>query len=222
MKLIVGLGNPGVQYEQTRHNAGFMAVDELASRHASGSIARARFQSATLDAHIGGEKCLLMKPTTFMNLSGRSVGEAVRFFKLEPAEDVLVLTDDVALPVGTIRLRAKGGSGGHNGLSDIDRALGGQPYSRLRIGIGQTPKQMVQADWVLSRFTEGERGDLNRSITESAEATACWVDQGVEKAMNAFNKKLAPDANPKGEHPAAKPKHEATNTSEQREGNAAG
>ncbi|MEM7755654.1 MAG: aminoacyl-tRNA hydrolase [Planctomycetota bacterium] len=231
MKLIVGLGNPGVQYEQTRHNAGFMVVDELASRHAVGSIARARFQAATLDAHIGGEKCLLMKPTTFMNLSGRCVGEAVRFFKLEPAEDVLVLTDDVALPVGTIRLRAKGGSGGHNGLSDIDRVLGGEPYARLRVGIGQTPKQMVQADWVLSKFTEGERGDLKRSVSEAAEATASWVDHGIEKAMNAFNKKLSPDANPKGEHPAAKSGDQASKQSkndtnnesaETREGNAAG
>jgi len=202
LKLIVGLGNPGVQYEQTRHNAGFMVVDELAARHASGSIARARFQAATLDAHLGGEKCLLMKPTTFMNLSGRSVGEAIRFFKLEPAEDLLVLTDDIALPVGSIRLRAKGGSGGHNGLSDIDRALGGAPYARCRIGIGATPKQMVQADWVLSRFTEGEVGDLKRSITDSVEAAACWAGEGIEKAMNTFNKRLAPDANKKGDHPA--------------------
>ena len=125
MKLIVGLGNPGLQYDKTRHNAGFLVVDALAARHASGQIPKSRFNAVTLDAHIGAEKVLLMKPTTYMNLSGKSVGEAVRFFKLEPSEDLIVIVDDIALPVGHTRVRKNGGSGGHNGLSDIDRVLGG-------------------------------------------------------------------------------------------------
>jgi PTH1 family peptidyl-tRNA hydrolase len=203
MKLIVGLGNPGAQYDQTRHNAGFVVVDEIARRHAMGEVARARFQSATLEARISGEKCLLLKPTTFMNLSGRAVGEAVRFFKLTPSEDMIVVTDDIALPVGTIRLRPGGGSGGHNGLTDIDRALGGEPYARCRVGIGATPKPMKQVDWVLSRFTADEMDDLGRSVVESAEAIECWVSQGIDAAMNTFNKRLPPDANRPGNHPAA-------------------
>ncbi len=213
MKLIVGLGNPGAQYDQTRHNAGFMVVDELARRFAAGEIARARFQGATVEARIAGEKCLLLKPTTFMNLSGRSVGEAVRFFKLEPAEDLLVLTDDLALPVGSIRLRAKGGTGGHNGLDDIDRALGGVPYARCRVGIGSVPKVMSQVDWVLSRFTPEELGDVQRSIVESTEAAECWVGEGIDTAMNKFNKRLPADTKKPQTHP--KQDGEATPAGEQ-------
>jgi len=125
MKLIVGLGNPTAQYEKTRHNAGFMAVDTLASRHAVGEIPKSRFQSACLEARIAGEKCLLMKPTTYMNNSGRAVGEAVRFYKVEPASDLIVVVDEVAFPIGHIRVRAKGGAAGHNGLKSIDGLLGG-------------------------------------------------------------------------------------------------
>lgn len=190
MKLIVGLGNPGAQYDKTRHNAGFMVVDALASKHAVGAIAKARFSSATLDANIKGEKVLLMKPTVFMNRSGQSVGEAVRFFKLEPAEDVLVVVDDIALPVGSIRLRKSGGSGGHNGLSDIDRALGGADYPRLRVGVGAVPKLMNQADWVLSRFMSEEKTDLDTAIKDSVFAVEHVLEHGIISAMNAFNKKL--------------------------------
>lgn len=194
MKLIVGLGNPGQQYDQTRHNAGFLVVDELARRHAVGSIAKARFQSATLDAALRGERVLLMKPTTFMNLSGRSVGEAVRFFKLDPAADLLVILDDLALPVGQIRVRATGGAGGHNGLKDIDRALGGAGYPRVRVGIGKTPRLVKQEDWVLSRFTADERPDVDRSVKEAADAVEAVFSDGVEAAMNRFNRRVAEDS----------------------------
>lgn len=191
MKLIVGLGNPGMQYDKTRHNAGFLVADALAQRHASGQIPKSRFNAVTLDAIIGTEKTLLMKPTTYMNVSGKAVGEAVRFFKLDPSEDLIVLVDDIALPVGHIRVRKRGGSGGHNGLSDIDRVLGGDDYTRVRIGVGQVPKLMNQADWVLSRFMSEEIPDLNTAIIKAADATECILDQGVVKAMNAFNEKLA-------------------------------
>lgn len=190
MKLIVGLGNPGSQYDKTRHNAGFLVVDALASRHAAGQIAKARFNSVTLDAHIGAEKVLLMKPTTYMNLSGKAVGEAVRFYKLDPSEDLIVIVDDIALPVGHTRVRKNGGSGGHNGLSDIDRVLGGDGYMRVRLGVGQVPKLMNQSDWVLSRFMSEEHEDVERGIVRAADATECILDEGVVKAMNTFNTKL--------------------------------
>tara|TARA_A100001391_G_scaffold56774_5_gene34713 strand:- start:575 stop:1291 length:717 start_codon:yes stop_codon:yes gene_type:complete len=189
MKLIVGLGNPGAQYERTRHNAGFMALDLLADRHAGGQIPKSRFQAVTLDAIIKDQKVLLMKPTKFMNLSGQSVSEAVRFYKLDPSEDLLVLVDDIALPVGSIRVRQSGSAGGHNGLSDIDRLLGGADYPRIRIGVGKVPKLMNQSDWVLSRFMKEEHGEVDRSLKHAADATECLIDQGAVKAMNLFNAK---------------------------------
>ncbi len=207
MKLIVGLGNPGAQYEQTRHNAGFMAVDLLAQRHASGQIPKSRFHAVTLDAIIGTEKVLLMKPTKYMNLSGQSVGEAIRFYKLDPNEDLLVLVDDIALPVGFIRVRKNGSAGGHNGLTDIDRLLGGADYPRIRIGVGNVPKFMNQSDWVLSKFMKEEHGDVDRSLKAAADATECLLDVGVTKAMNAFNTKLVkPKPEPKSEPKKVSPK----------------
>ncbi len=208
MKLIVGLGNPGSQYDKTRHNAGFLVVDALASRHATGQIAKARFNSVTLDAHIGAEKVLLMKPSTYMNLSGKAVGEAVRFYKLDPSEDLIVIVDDIALPVGHTRVRKNGGSGGHNGLSDIDRVLGGDGYMRVRLGVGQVPKLMNQSDWVLSRFMSEEREDIERGILRAADATECILDEGVVKAMNTFNTKL------KKPKPEKKPKDDQADSSE--------
>lgn len=198
MKLIVGLGNPGAQYERTRHNAGFMAVDLLAQRHAAGQIPKSRFHAVTLDAIIGTEKVLLMKPTKYMNLSGQSVGEAIRFYKLDPKEDLIVLVDDIALPVGFIRVRKTGSAGGHNGLSNIDQLLGGADYPRIRIGVGNVPKFMNQADWVLSKFMKEEHDDVDRSIKAAADATQCMLDEGISKAMNAFNTKLV---KPKPEKP---------------------
>lgn len=212
MKLIVGLGNPGAQYERTRHNAGFLAVDELARRHASGMIPRARFNAVTLDASIGGEKVLLMKPTTFMNLSGKTVGEAVRFFKLEPTEDLLVIVDEIALPVGHVRIREKGGANGHNGLSDIDRVLGGSPYPRIRVGVGEKPPGWVKADWVLSRYTDEEAGEVNIGTKAAADAAECVIGEGLKPAMNRFNKKVS---KPKGEETVStESKQSKTNRSE--------
>lgn len=199
MKVIVGLGNPGLQYERTRHNAGFLAIDRLARTHAPGAIAKARFNAACLDAEIAGEKCLLMKPTTYMNLSGRAVAEAIRFYKLVPMSDLLVLVDDVALPVGAIRLRADGSAGGHNGLSDIERSLGTWVYPRCRIGIGAKPAQMIQSDWVLSRFTPEEQPDLDRSIEQASAATELFIEKGIAAAMNRFNTRITePDRNTGG------------------------
>jgi len=206
MKLIVGLGNPGAQYERTRHNAGFMVLDALAARHASGQIPKSRFHAVTLDTMIGGEKVLLLKPTSYMNLSGQSIGEAIRFFKLDEREDLLVIVDDIALPVGHIRIRKNGGAGGHNGLSDIDRIMGSQDYPRLRLGVGAVPRLMNQSDWVLSKFMKEEQPDVLKSIDAACDAVECLLKDGITKAMNTMNTKLVkpkPD-NPVQEKPKPK------------------
>ena len=187
MKLIVGLGNPGSEYENTRHNAGFMVLDELARRHAGGAVARGRFHAATLECMIGHEKVMLAKPTTFMNRSGLSVGEAVRFYKLEPAEDMLVVVDDLYLPLGAIRLRPKGGDGGHNGLADVARAVGGDGYSRLRLGVDSKPQGANQAGYVLGRFTQEQADAMKPALKKAADAVECWVASGITEAMNRFN-----------------------------------
>lgn len=207
MKLIVGLGNPGPQYEKTRHNAGFLAVDVLAQRHALGVIPKGRFSSiateCTFKASAGSEKCLLMKPTTFMNLSGRAVAEAIGFYKINPATDMLVIVDDVALPTGSIRLRASGSAGGHNGLSDIQRALGTDQYPRLRVGVDACPPVMALEDYVLGRFTPAQLALLEPALSKAADAAEVFVHRGITPAMNAFNAPPTPPT-PPTPPPAAK------------------
>lgn len=210
MKLIVGLGNPGLQYNNTRHNAGFMVVDALADKFAMGQIARSRFNSVTLDANIGGEKCLLIKPASFMNRSGQSVGEALRFFKLDPQDDLLVIVDDIALPVGSIRIRKSGGAGGHNGLADIDRVLGGASYPRIRIGVGEVPRLMNQADWVLSKFMSEEGDKVKESLVKASSAIEHILDHDIVSAMNAFNEKLVKPK--RKEHPNDTSNEDKSNT----------
>jgi len=193
MKVIVGLGNPGSRYDRTRHNAGFMVVDRLIARHASGETMRSRFGAGVIEARFAGEKCLLVKPITYMNRSGSPVAEAVNFYKLDPAGDLLVITDDVALAPGSIRMRASGGTGGHNGLGDIERALGTNAYPRLRVGIGAKPGFMDQADWVLSRFQEMEMGVIDPALERAADATETFVAEGATIAMNRFNSRERTD-----------------------------
>ena len=193
MKLIVGLGNPGSEYAGTRHNAGFDVVDRLSARFAPGAAPRSRFGGLATDAEVGGEKCLLLKPMTFMNLSGRSVLEAVQFFKLEPSRDLLVIVDDLALPCGSIRLRPDGSSGGHNGLADIGLKLSSNYWARLRIGI-DPPGRVPQADYVLGKFSPDQRPLAEASMDEAARAAECWASKGLQEAMNRFNSKPAPTA----------------------------
>ena len=212
MKLIVGLGNPGRQYDKTRHNAGYMVIDRLVEKLAKGATPKARFNAALFDAKVGAEAVLLMKPTTYMNRSGAAIAEAVRFYKLLPATDVFVIVDDVALPTGALRLRPGGGAGGHNGLTDIEQALGTDAYPRLRIGIGATPEYMDQADYVLGRFTDEEWDVMGPAIAKGADAAEVFLTFGLDAAMNRFN---APDRPPKpkrerpppseGPDPPAKP-----------------
>lgn len=208
MKLIVGLGNPGSEYENTRHNAGFMVLDELARRHAGGAVARGRFHAATLECMIGNEKVMLAKPTTFMNKSGLTVGEALRFYKLEPADDLLIIVDDVNLPLGAIRMRARGGDGGHNGLADVARAAGGDAYARLRVGVDSKPQGASQVGYVLGRFTQEQSEALKPVLKNAADAAECWAQSGVTEAMNRFN---TPDEKKKPQGGTPKPNAETEN-----------
>ena len=208
MKLIVGLGNPGPDYAKTRHNAGFMAVDELIRRDVMAGPTRSKFNAAVVEARVGGEKCLLVKPMAYMNRSGLPVQEHLRFYKLEAGADLMVIVDDLALPVGHVRVRAKGGSGGHNGLKDLDRVLAGAVYARCRVGIGKVPPGWKQEDWVLSRFADEESVDLGRSVKEAADAAEFWVREGVEAAMNRFNARLEDEKNPPKKKRAAPPSRE--------------
>ncbi|MCP3903645.1 MAG: aminoacyl-tRNA hydrolase [Planctomycetes bacterium] len=192
MKLIVGLGNPGPEYSDTRHNVGFVVLDRLARRWAPGEVARARFHAATLDARMesdeGDVRVLLLKPTTFMNRSGLAISEAVRFYKLDPADALLVIVDDVALPCGTIRVRPSGGAGGHNGLDDIRQKLGTDQYARLRIGI-DGPGTIPQKDYVLGKFRPDQRDALAPALEEATEAATHWAARGCTDAMNRFNRR---------------------------------
>ena len=188
MKLIVGLGNPGREYEKTRHNAGFMALERMAGKLGlSGS--KAKFHAGVLEGLIGDEKIMLMQPTTYMNRSGLAVGEAASFYKLDPAE-VMIVVDETALPIGTIRIRPKGGEGGHNGLADIRRALGTDAYPRLRIGIGEPEidgHRIPKKDYVLSAFSAEQLVDLTPALDKAVDALYCWVRDGIDAAMNRFN-----------------------------------
>ena len=184
MKAIVGLGNPGPQYKGTRHNVGFDVVDELAAR------ASIRFESAPAEALIAKwrrpeEAVLLVKPLTFMNLSGQAVGELARYFKIEVA-DLLVVVDEVHLPLGKLRARKKGSAGGHNGLKSIIAHLGDE-FARLRLGVGRGGAQRNLADHVLSRFEKDEAAEVERMTTRAADAAEMFITSGIEAVMNAFN-----------------------------------
>ena len=184
--LIVFLGNPGPKYECTRHNAGFMAGDALAKKLVV-SINRLRFKALTAAAEINGEKVLLMKPQTFMNLSGEAVGQAARFYKIPP-ERVLVVSDEISLPLGKLRVRPKGSAGGHNGLKSIIASLGSDAFPRIRIGVGAPPHpDYDMADWVLSVFRNQDLEDMLAASDRAAEAVTTYISDGPERAMNRFN-----------------------------------
>ncbi len=188
MKLIVGLGNPGPEYARTRHNAGFMAIDRLATRHGL-SGAKSKFHAGVLEGAIAGDKCVLLQPVTYMNRSGLAVGEAVAFYKLA-LSDLLIVVDDVALPVGRLRLRAGGSAGGHNGLADIERALGTSEYPRLRIGIDPPTSgggRVRQHDYVLGRFSPDQVLKLEPLLDVACHAIESWIADGIAKAMSLYN-----------------------------------
>lgn len=184
MKVIVGLGNPGKQYHGTRHNVGFAVVDGLAASPSCGRFA-SRFSAQIAEAMEGDEKVLLVKPETFMNLSGRCVRQVIDFYQLE-AKDVLIVCDDVNLPLGKLRMRAKGSHGGHNGLRDIQSHLGTQEYARLRIGVDAAGEGELVGH-VLGRFKPGERPVIEEAVALSLEAAVAWARLGIDAAMNRYN-----------------------------------
>lgn len=185
MKIIVGLGNPGKQYQTTRHNVGYLVLAELANRFATGKP-RARFHADVLEARLGVESVLLMCPTTYMNRSGLSVSEACRFYKI-PNENALVVCDDINLPFGKIRMRPEGGAGGQKGLQDVIRVLGGEKVPRLRIGVSAPNSGIALADYVLAQFDEFEKKELPFVLKTAADAAALWATDGIDEAMNRFN-----------------------------------
>ncbi|MBR4750477.1 MAG: aminoacyl-tRNA hydrolase [Thermoguttaceae bacterium] len=185
-KVIVGLGNPGSKYKDTRHNVGYMVLAELAARHASGKPVN-QFHAECLDVKIAGQNVLLMIPTTFMNLSGVSVSEVVRFYKLNPKTDIFVVCDDLDLPVAKIRIRESAGSGGQKGLKDVIARLGTQDFARARIGIGRPSSTDQVVDFVLTQFRKDERADVEIAVKNVADAAQIWVERGCAEAMNRFN-----------------------------------
>lgn len=185
MKLVVGLGNPGERYRQHRHNIGFMVLDHLASLHQASWASN--FDGLVAEVWVGGVKTLLLKPMTFMNRSGTSVRKAVDFYKCD-VDDVLIVCDDINLPTGKLRVRAKGSSGGQNGLKDIFQHLGTQEVARLRIGVG-SPGGVDAADYVLSGFRPAEADTIQDAVIDAGRAVELWCREGVEAAMNQFNGK---------------------------------
>jgi PTH1 family peptidyl-tRNA hydrolase len=184
-QMIVGLGNPGVQYENTRHNAGFMAVDKIAKR-AGASFSKIKWNSYITEAVIDGERVLLFKPLTLMNLSGSAVIEAMDFYNIPP-EQVLILCDDVNGEPGNIRIRRKGSHGGHNGLRSIFVEADSTEFPRIKIGIGGRPEGRVLADWVLSKFTPEEAEIMDTVAEKAAEAAELIVSGKIDEAMNRFS-----------------------------------
>lgn len=184
MKLVVGLGNPGSKYELTRHNIGFEVIDHLAIGGSGATFSR-KFDGLIAEAQIDYQRVLLLKPQTFMNLSGRSVGQALRFYKIE-LTDLLVVCDDLNLPLGKLRIRGGGSDGGQKGLRDITAQVGMESYARLRVGIGQRGEADA-VDFVLSRFRSVERPVMEDALILASQAVAVWVSKGLADSMNGFN-----------------------------------
>ena len=184
--LLVGLGNPGDKYDNTRHNVGFAAIDQLAEE-LKVPVQKLKYRALTQTVELGGARVLLMKPITYMNLSGEAGGEAARFFKI-PADHVLVLSDDVSLPVGKLRIRKAGSAGGHNGLKSIIQHLGTDQFPRVKIGVGEKPHpDYDMADWVLGKFTGEDLKTITQAIQRAGKAAECYIQDGPDKAMNKFN-----------------------------------
>lgn len=184
--IVVGLGNPGAKYEGTRHNAGYMTLDKACEKHGF-RIDRAKYHSLIGEGNIGGHRVLFMKPTTFMNNSGEAVGEACRFYKIPP-ERVVVISDDISLPVGKIRIRRKGSHGGHNGLKSIEAHLSSSNYPRIKMGVGEKPHPDYDlADWVLGKFSEQDKRNFEKSAENAIEALSYILDEKFEEAMCKFN-----------------------------------
>lgn len=187
MYLIAGLGNPTREYDKTRHNVGFSVIDVLADRYRI-DISEKKHKALCGRGVIEGQKVLLLKPQTFMNLSGESIRAAADYYKIEP-EEMIVIYDDISLDPGQLRIRLKGSAGGHNGIKNIIANLGTQDFPRIKVGVGAKPPRMDLADYVLSRFGAGEQKLMEEAFGEAAEAAVMMMTDGAERAMNHFNAK---------------------------------
>ncbi len=191
MFIIAGLGNPGKKYETTRHNVGFCVIDKLAAAY-NISVTEEKYKALAGNGYIEGNRVLLLKPQTYMNLSGESVREAVDFYKADPSTDLIVILDDIDLPLGQLRIRKSGSAGGHKGLKSIISCLGTQEFARLRVGIGARPPLMDLADYVLSHFPAEEWRLMDETFSLAAEAVVCMMED-ADMAMNRYNARRSTD-----------------------------
>lgn len=188
MYIIAGLGNPGKKYEGTRHNAGFDCIDAIADKY-NISVKETKGKALVGTGYINGQKVMLVKPQTFMNLSGTAIREIGNFYKVDMEEELIVLYDDISLPPGEIRIRAKGSAGGHNGIKNIIEQLATQQFARVKIGVGEKPAEWDLADYVLSRPSKEDEEQMREGIKQGVEAVALIVEDHMERAMNLFNVK---------------------------------
>jgi len=186
MYIIVGLGNPGRQYENTRHNIGFRCIDRLAEKY-NISVLECKHRALIGKGYIEGQKVILAKPQTFMNLSGESVRDILNFYKVEPDTQLIVVYDDISLAVGALRIRKKGSAGGHNGIKNIIAQTGTDIFKRIKIGVGEKTKGYDLADYVLGHFTQAENKEMDAACDRAVEAISLLVQEEVDTAMNRFN-----------------------------------
>ena len=186
MYIIVGLGNPGRQYENTRHNVGFRCIDKLAEKY-NISVLECKHKAIIGKGYIEGQKVILAKPQTFMNLSGESVRDILQYYKVEPDTELIVIYDDISLAVGALRIRKKGSAGGHNGIKNIIAQAGTDVFKRIKVGVGEKPKGYDLADYVLGHFSVSENKEIDAACEKAAEAVALLVQEEVDMAMNRFN-----------------------------------
>ena len=186
--LIVGLGNPGQKYEHTRHNMGFLTVDLLAEQ-LNVKLNKVKFKSAYNIVRFGGQKCLVMKPQTYMNLSGESIRSVIDYYKVDPEKELIVIYDDISLGVGQLRIRAKGSAGGHNGIKNIIAHLGGQVFPRIKVGVGEKPPKYDLADYVLGHFSKTDQELMSEGYDNAVKAVELIVSDQMSEAMNEYNRK---------------------------------
>lgn len=189
MILIAGLGNPGREYDNTRHNIGFKTIDSLADKYGI-EVSDKKHKGLVGKGTIGANKVILVKPQTYMNASGECLREVCDYYKIDPETEVIVIYDDITLDVGSIRVRPKGSAGGHNGMKSIIAHLGTEGFSRIRVGIGEKPSRMDLADWVLGHFPESDKENLRVAMEKAEEALLLLLEDEVDEAMNRFNRKV--------------------------------
>lgn len=193
MYIIAGLGNPGKEYENTRHNVGFDVIDALAEKY-NISVLELKHKAMIGKGYIEGQKVVLVKPLTFMNLSGESIRPIVDYYKSDAEQELIVISDDISLPPGQLRVRKKGSAGGHNGLKNIIKMLGGENFPRIRMGVGEKPKNYDLADWVLGHFNKEERAAVDEAVIKAVRAVEMMLTGEIDGAMNEFNRKVQIDS----------------------------